>query len=66
MWSRICSSAGGWACNMAKHWIAGAIKHPGALTKKAHAAGESPMGFAKWFPAIWLIANAKNGMRLHG
>jgi hypothetical protein len=32
---------------MAKHWIAGAIKHPGALTKKAHAAGESPMGFAK-------------------
>lgn len=32
---------------MAKHWIAGAIKHPGALTKKAGAAGESPMGFAK-------------------
>jgi len=31
---------------MAKHWIAGAIEHPGALTKKAHAAGESPMAFA--------------------
>ena len=31
---------------MAKHWIQGAIKHPGALTKKANAAGESPMGFA--------------------
>jgi hypothetical protein len=26
---------------MAKHWIAGAIKHPGALTKKAKAAGMS-------------------------
>lgn len=32
---------------MAKHWIQGAIKHPGALTKKANAAGQSPMGFAK-------------------
>lgn len=32
---------------MAKKWIAGAIKHPGALTKKAKAAGESPMAFAK-------------------
>ena len=31
---------------MAEHWIAKAIKHPGALTKKAHAAGESPMQFA--------------------
>lgn len=31
---------------MAKHWIAKAIKHPGALTKKADAAGESPMQFA--------------------
>ena len=29
-----------------KNWIAGAIKHPGALTKKAKAAGQSPMGFA--------------------
>ena len=28
------------------HWIAGAIKRPGALTKSAHAAGESPMAFA--------------------
>lgn len=31
---------------MAKHWIAGAIKHPGALTKQADKAGESPMTFA--------------------
>ena len=31
---------------MAKHWIQGAIKHKGALTKKASAAGESPMEFA--------------------
>ena len=31
---------------MAKHWIAGAIKHPGALTRKAKAAGESPMEYA--------------------
>lgn len=29
------------------NWIAGAIKKPGALTKSAHAAGESPMQFAK-------------------
>lgn len=26
---------------MAKKWIAGAIKHPGALTRKAKAAGET-------------------------
>ena len=26
---------------MAKKWIAGAIKHPGALTRKAKAAGKS-------------------------
>lgn len=26
---------------MAKNWIAGAIKHPGALTRKAKAAGQS-------------------------
>ncbi len=32
---------------MAKNWIAGAIKHPGALTKKAKSAGESPMKFAR-------------------
>jgi hypothetical protein len=32
---------------MAKHWIAKAIKHPGALTKSAKAAGESPMKFAE-------------------
>ena len=31
---------------MAKNWIAGAIKHPGALTKKATKAGMSPMAFA--------------------
>ena len=29
-----------------KNWIKGAIKHPGALTKKAKSAGESPMAFA--------------------
>ena len=31
---------------MAKKWIKGAIKHPGALTRKAQAAGQSPMAFA--------------------
>ena len=31
---------------MAKHWIAKAIKHPGALTAQAKKAGESPMEFA--------------------
>ena len=31
---------------MAKKWIAGAIKHPGALTRSAKKAGESPMEFA--------------------
>jgi hypothetical protein len=31
---------------MAKHWIAGAVKHPGALKKKAKAAGESTKEFA--------------------
>lgn len=30
-----------------KNWIAGAIKHPGALSKKASKAGESPMQFAR-------------------
>ena len=30
-----------------KNWIAGAVKHPGAMTKKANAAGESPMAFAR-------------------
>lgn len=30
-----------------KHFIARAIKHPGALTRKAKAAGESPMAFAE-------------------
>ena len=29
-----------------KKWIAGAIKHPGALTASAKKAGESPMAFA--------------------
>ncbi len=28
------------------NWIQGAIKHPGALTAKANAAGMSPMQFA--------------------
>ena len=31
---------------MAKHFIAGAIRKPGALTRSAKAAGESPMEFA--------------------
>ena len=31
----------------AKHFIAKAIKRPGALTRKAEAAGESPMKFAE-------------------
>lgn len=30
-----------------KHWIQGAIKHPGALTAQAKRAGESPMEFAE-------------------
>ncbi len=30
-----------------KKWIQGAIKHPGALTKKAKKIGESPMEFAE-------------------
>lgn len=30
-----------------KKWISGAISKPGALTKQAHAAGESPMEFAR-------------------
>lgn len=31
---------------MAGNWIQGAIKHPGALTKKADKAGETPSQFA--------------------
>ena len=31
---------------MAKNWIAGAIKHPGAFTAKAKAAGKSVAGYA--------------------
>jgi hypothetical protein len=31
---------------MAKKWIQGAIKRPGALTAKAKKAGQTPMGFA--------------------
>ena len=30
-----------------KKWIAGAIKHEGALTRKAKAAGMSPMAYAR-------------------
>jgi hypothetical protein len=30
---------------MSSHWIQGAIKHPGALTAKAKAAGESLSAF---------------------
>ena len=44
---------------MAKNWIAGAIKHPGALTKSAHKAGESPMAFA----AEHKHASGKTGKR---
>lgn len=29
-----------------KHWIQGAIKHPGAFTKKAEAAGKSVSEYA--------------------
>lgn len=32
---------------MAKDWIKGAVKRPGALKAKAKAAGESTMEFAK-------------------
>lgn len=32
---------------MAEHFIQKAIKHPGALTRKAKAAGESPMQYAR-------------------
>ena len=32
---------------MAKNWIGGAIRHKGALTASAHAAGMSPMAFAE-------------------
>lgn len=30
-----------------KDWIAGAVKHPGAFTKKADKAGMTPSAFAK-------------------
>jgi hypothetical protein len=32
---------------MSKHWIQGAIKHPGALKRKAQRAGQSTMAFAR-------------------
>lgn len=32
---------------MAKNWIQKAIKHPGALTKKAKAAGKTVRGFIR-------------------
>jgi hypothetical protein len=32
---------------VAKNWIAGAIGHPGALTRQAKRAGTSPMAFAR-------------------
>lgn len=32
---------------MAENWIAGAVKRPGALRRKAAAAGQSTMGFAR-------------------
>lgn len=36
---------------MAKKWIAGAIKHPGALTRKAKAAGETVAQYIAHPPA---------------
>lgn len=30
-----------------RHWQKGAVKRPGALTRKATAAGQSPMGYAR-------------------
>lgn len=30
-----------------KHWMAGAVKHPGALTAQAEHAGETPHEFAE-------------------
>ena len=36
---------------MAKKWIQGAIKHPGALTRKAKAAGMSMSAFTAHPPA---------------
>ena len=35
------------AAKKKKRWIAGAIEHKGALTKKAKAAGQSPMEYAE-------------------
>ena len=32
---------------MAKKWIQGAVKHPGAFTAKAHAAHMSAAGYAR-------------------
>ena len=32
---------------MSKNWIQGAIKHPGALTRSAKAAGQTPRAFAQ-------------------
>lgn len=33
--------------NQGSNWIAGAIKHPGALSRSAKKAGMSPMAFAR-------------------
>ena len=30
-----------------RNWISGAIKHPGALSRKAKHAGQSPMAYAR-------------------
>jgi hypothetical protein len=44
---------------MARKWIAGAIKHPGALRAKAKAAGAlNPDGTIK---KSWIAAKAKQG-----
>lgn len=44
---------------MAKHWIAGAIKHPGAFKRKAAAAGMSVISYANRVLAPGSTASAQ-------
>ena len=44
---------------MAKHWIQSAIKHPGALTRKAKAAGETVAQFIAHPPKNMSSTTAK-------
>jgi hypothetical protein len=39
--------------------------HKQFLAKVGTIFEESPLGFDKWFPAMWLIVNAKNGINSH-